>query len=85
MGSRYNPSNRTDNCGFCAIAYALYVQKHIEVNADQLYEQTLKRLGLTRHASEDPIPRMLIFPEPLLDSAAVRTDYRALSGGVHVY
>ncbi len=83
MGSHYNPSNRTDNCGFCAIAYALHLQKHIEVDADRLYLQTLQRLGLTRDAGKDPIPRMLIFPDPMLDSAAVRIEYSALTGGTH--
>ena len=83
MGSQYNPSNRTDNCGFCAIAYALHLQKHIAIDADRLYLQTLERLGLTRDAGKDPIPRMLIFPDPILDSAAVRSDYSALSGSAH--
>jgi hypothetical protein len=83
MGSPYNPSNRRDNCGFCAIAYALHLQKNIVVDADQLYLQALESLGLARNAGQDPIPRMLIFPEPMLDSAAVRTDYSALSSGVH--
>jgi hypothetical protein len=83
MGSQYNPSNRTDNCGFCAIAYALHWQKHIVVDADRLYLQTFERLGLTRDAGKDPIPRMLIFPDPMLDPTPVRTDYSALSGSAH--
>jgi len=83
MGSQYNPSNRKDNCGFCAIAYALHLQKHIEIDADRLYLQTLERLGLKREAGRDPVPRMLIFPDPMLDSAGVRTDYSALLGGTN--
>ncbi len=83
MGSPYNPTNRTDNCGFCAIAYALHLQKHIIVDADRLYLQTLERLGLTRDSGKDPIPRMLIFPEHGLDSARVSTKYSALSEGPH--
>jgi hypothetical protein len=84
MSSPYNPNNRTDNCGFCAISYALHVQKHIDVDADALYLQTLARLGLAYTAGKDPIPRMLIFPAPRLEeTAAVRTEYSALEGGVH--
>ena len=83
MGSRYNPSNRKDNCGFCAIAYGLHLQKHIETDADRLYLKTLERLGLKREGGRDPIPRMLIFPGPMLESAAVRTEYHALTGGLH--
>ncbi len=81
MGSPYNPGNREDNCGFCAIAYALHVQRHVETDADRLYLQTLERLGLQRQGGRDPVPRLLIFPDPMLDSARVREEYSALLGG----
>jgi hypothetical protein len=79
MSSRYNPHERTDNCGFCAIAYAR-AAKGIEpfYDADELYEETIKRLGIKREGKRDPLPRLLIFPEKDLDAIPVRTEYQAL-------
>ena len=83
MSKRYNPSNLTTNCGFCAIAHALFVQKGTVVDADQLYLRTLNRLGLTRQGDRDPIPRMLIFPEPSMDGIPLTVDYSALAERGH--
>jgi hypothetical protein len=77
--SRYNPGKLTTNCGFCSIAHGLFVQKGVVVDADQLYLQTLERLGLTREGNQDPIPRQLIFPEPNMDDIPLTTTYGALA------
>ncbi|MDR3772520.1 MAG: hypothetical protein P4L26_04175 [Terracidiphilus sp.] len=68
------------NCGFCAISYALEQQKGKLVTADELYEQTLQRLGVVRQGNGDPIPRMLIFPGLNLDQAKIRVEYHELEG-----
>jgi hypothetical protein len=80
MSTPYNPEGRTDNCGFCAIAHGLCLQNAAAVvTADQLYSDTLERLGLEREGNRDPIPRQLIFPEPMLHSIPVSVAYDALS------
>jgi hypothetical protein len=84
MSTPYNPGDSKDNCGFCAIAHGLYLQNPaVVVTADQLYLDTLQRLGLTREENKDPIPRMLIFPEPMLDSKRVSVAYDALLHRAH--
>jgi hypothetical protein len=82
MGTRYNPGSLTTNCGFCAIAHGLYLQGTV-TDADTLYLQTLARLGLTRNGNIDPIPRQLIFPDPLLDGIPLSAEYRALADRGH--
>jgi hypothetical protein len=80
MSTDYNPDGRKDNCGFCAIAHGLHLQKaSVLLTADQLYDQTLQRLNLEREGGNDPIPRQLIFPEATWSSVAVRANYSALS------
>lgn len=80
MSTDYNPDGRKDNCGFCAIARGLHLQKaSVLVTANQLYDQALQRLNLEREGGNDPVPRQLIFPEANWSSVAVRTDYSALS------
>jgi hypothetical protein len=76
--TRWNPSGLKTNCGFCAISYAREQQKGTLVDADQLYLQTLQRLGIDRHGDEDPIPRSLIFPQFDLDKAAIKSQYHEL-------
>jgi hypothetical protein len=78
MGTPYNPSNLSTNCGFCAIAYSLSLYG-IKTDADALYLQTIERLGITRVGGHDPIPRLLIFPEPRLDDIPLRAEYAALA------
>ncbi len=78
--TRWNPSGWTSNCGFCSISYALELQKNVLLNADQLYEQTLERLGIVRQGNHDPIPRLLIFPGLNLDEARIRVEYHELEG-----
>jgi hypothetical protein len=82
MASIYNPSNSKTNCGFCAIAHALY-ERGVRKDADQLYEETLARLGVERVNGVDPISRQLIFPEPGLDSMRLPTNYEALGARGH--
>src|SRR5262249_51854752 len=83
MATIYDPSGSKTNCGFCSIAYVLHVVKNRFVDADRLYWETLARLGIQAQGGQDPIPRQLIFPEPNLDSAPVRLEYRALTGGAN--
>jgi hypothetical protein len=78
--TRWNPSGLKTNCGFCAISYALEQQKGKLVHADELYEQTLQRLGVVRQGNADPIPRMLIFPGLNLDETRIRVEYHELEG-----
>jgi hypothetical protein len=82
MGTLYNPTGLTTNCGFCAIAHALSLQG-ITTDADKLYLQTLERLGIPRQGNTDPIPRQLIFPDPLMDGVPVRVEYTALAERGH--
>lgn len=82
MGTLFNPAGMTTNCGFCAIAHALSVQGTV-TDADQLYLQTLARLGLQREGDRDPIPRQLIFPDPLLEGVPLSAEYRALGDRGH--
>jgi len=78
--TRWNPGGLKTNCGFCSISYALEQQKGRLVTADELYEQTLQRLGVTREGDGDPIPRMLIFPVLNLDAIKIRAGYEKLGG-----
>jgi hypothetical protein len=78
MGTIWNPSGLTTNCGFCSIAQALFL-KGIHTDADKLYLETLEHLGIKREGNKDPIPRQLIFPDPFLDSVPIRTEYKALA------
>lgn len=82
MGTLFNPSGLTTNCGFCAIAQALSVQGTV-TDSDQLYLQTLERLGLQREGDRDPIPRQLIFPDPLLEGVPLSAEYRSLGDRGH--
>jgi hypothetical protein len=82
MGTLYNPSNLTTNCGFCCIAHALFLQGK-KTDADILYLETLERLGLTRVGDQDPIPRQLIFPDPLIDGIPLSAEYQALAERGH--
>jgi hypothetical protein len=79
----FNPSKLKTNCGFCSISRALFVTKAIQIDADELYLQTLSRLGIQREGDHDPIPRMLIFPEAGLDTMTPTVEYQALKDGVH--
>lgn len=83
MSTPYNPGSSTTNCGFCAIAHGLFVQQGVRVTADELCERTLTRLGLTRQGGRDPLPRMLIFPDAMLDSVPPSAEYSALQGRAH--
>jgi hypothetical protein len=81
MTTVYNPEGREDNCGFCAISYGLHLQNGGKVtNADELYLLTIEHLGLTRNGNQDPVPRLLIFPDHTLPQGVPSTAYSALSG-----
>ena len=82
MGTLYNPNGLTTNCGFCAIAHGLFRQG-TNTDADKLYLQTLNRLGIQRQGASDPIPRQLIFPDPLIDGVPLPTGYQALADSGH--
>jgi hypothetical protein len=82
LGTQYNPHNRTTNCGFCAIARGLLTQG-TATDADVLYDQTLERLGIRRAGNHDPIPRQLIFPDPLIDGTPLPVAYQALADAGH--
>ena len=82
MGTLYNPNGLTTNCGFCAIAHGLFRQG-TNTDADKLYLQTLDRLGIQRQGASDPIPRQLIFPDPLIDGVPLPTGYQALADSGH--
>jgi len=82
MATIYNPSDLKTNCGFCSIARGLHVQQHKLIDADKLYEATLKRLEIPR-AARDPLPRLLIFPEVSFDGVAISGTYSALAGRRH--
>jgi len=82
MSTAYNPSDRKDNCGFCSIARGLELQTRKVVDADQLFEETIAHLGLTRDGNKDPIPRMLVFPDMRLPSGVPPTAYAALTGAL---
>jgi hypothetical protein len=86
--TRWNPRALADNCGFCAISYALersYAlepEKETFKNADQLYEFTLERLGIERHGNVDPVPRALLFPvKGDHGRMNLPVGYEALNGG----
>lgn len=81
--TRCNPSGLTTNCGFCAVSWALQCRKNVTLNADQLYVQTLERLGLPVDQETDPVPRMLIFPGARLEDNPIRASYEALAHTVH--
>jgi hypothetical protein len=76
--TRWNPSGLTTNCGFCAVSYALEQQKGKLIDADELYVQTLQRLGIDKQKDRDPIPRSLIFPGAKVNEAAIRSEYHEL-------
>lgn len=78
--TRWNPSGLSNNCGFCAISYALEMQNGTLLSADDLYERTLERLHIERKGNEDPVPRMLVFPEVGLDGMRVSVQYAELEG-----
>lgn len=80
MKTDYNPTERGDNCGFCAISYGLYLQKPPVVDADKLYLAMIEYMGLAREGNQDPIPRMLIFPDLSLPQGIPPTAYSVLSG-----
>ena len=82
MGTIYNPSGLTTNCGFCSIAHALLL-RGIRTDADKLYLETLERLGIKGDGNKDPIPRQLIFPDPLMDGVPISTEYKALADAGH--
>jgi len=75
--SAWNPNNRSDNCGFCAISYALQLQKGVFLDADQLYNRMMEKFHIPREGNESPVPRTLIFPAPNLSDVQWRDSYRA--------
>lgn len=78
----FNPQHRLDNCGYCSIAAAMDVQGLGSKDADQLYADTIGRLGLTIENGRDPVSRQLIFPEPELSKQKLRPGYFALEGAI---
>lgn len=81
--SMWNPRGVEDNCGFCAISYALQQQKGIFLNADQLYDQTMEKFHIEKRGNESPVPRTLIFPEPGLSETKWPETYRAFQGTMY--
>lgn len=81
----YNPSGLATNCGYCSISRALARQggEGAEIiNADQLYLRTLEDLGLPLDTANDPVSRMLAFPDRLgFEGAKSRPGYEALFSG----
>jgi RHS repeat-associated protein len=64
--TKYNPEGRRNNCGFCALAGIFEAFGLPFRNADQLYDETVARLGLP----EGSLPRQLMY------------DYRANESGL---
>jgi hypothetical protein len=75
--SRWNPRNLSENCGFCAVSYALEQQKGIFIDADQLYSKMMEKFGFERQGGESPVPRTLIFPDPNLSDMKWTDAYSA--------
>ena len=79
-----NPRGLTTNCGFCSISGSILRQSRgaILVNADELYGRTLENLGLPTGTPEDPISRMLVFPDRQgFENVAMKGSYEALFTG----
>ena len=71
----YNGSNRLDNCGFCAIAYGLDLQNGRQVDAEELFRETMKRLDI----EDKQFPRTLLFSEANLDQIPTPAHRKVLS------
>lgn len=81
--SRWNPSKLKDNCGYCAISYALE-QKGIILDADGLYNQLMDDFDIDRRTRATPVPRTLIFPKQIdLDKTPWPPNYEELQAKGH--
>ena len=76
--TRWNPRGLEDNCGFCAISYALQQLGKPPQNADELYTEMMRRFGIVVAGNRDPVPRTLIFPKPDLDGSPWPVEYEEL-------
>lgn len=76
---KYNPSRRADNCGFCCLSVALDLQGNFR-DADRLYLETIKDLGLEPERDRDPVSRMLIFPQLDLSETKAWGNFDKLTG-----
>lgn len=80
MSTAYNPRGLRDNCGYCSISKALELQGKQKTfrDADQLYHETVERLGVSTAGNPVPISRQLIFPDSQLGSLRPRPGYEVL-------